>query len=198
MKKPFLLKHTLLILSAICFLSVIFSSCTKGADDETIIYSTFNKTITGIAGSTLEDSLDFNLDSRSDIFFRLKSNTSMDSLAIFFFSYSTGFYIDSTLHIIGPLYSCKSLGKNETPNLLTTRKEWSSAASVVYKSGADITGDLSGKGDQFIPVLLFSPISSSKHYGWIRINISSDYKTLKIIDGAYSAIPDVAIKMGAK
>ncbi len=186
---------TPLMLIIFAFFSFIVSC--KKAGDPNIVYSTFNKTISGVPGSILIDSLDFNLDTHTDLRVSFNTRPASDTIAIGFIGDNVGVYIDSTQNL-GLAYLCKSLNKDEAPALFSTKREWTLFGFLLIKRGADVMGAFSGAGDKFIPLLFINTITSKKHYGWMRINLSSDNKTFKIIDGAYNLIPDVPLKMGAK
>lgn len=56
------------------------------------------------------------------------------------------------------------------------------------------TGDFYGAGDTYMGFKI--KIEDEYHYGWLRVNLSGDLKTLQIIDGAYQSEPDVPINAG--
>ena len=196
MKNPAIKTITILLLLTISLISLI-TSCKK-ADNPNIIYTTFNKTLTGVPGSNAIDSIDLNLDTQTDIRFGIALTVTGDTLACQMTggtTLSTGIYIDSTI-ILSSAYQIKPLNKNEVPSKYTPGvNQWATYCFVVLKRGSIITG-IAGLGNKFIPVFVFNTITSKFHYGWIRINISSDHKTFKLIDGAYNLIPDVPLKMG--
>lgn len=55
-------------------------------------------------------------------------------------------------------------------------------------------GDFYGAGDTYIGFKI--KIDDEYHFGWLRVNLSADLKTLQIIDGAYQSEPDVPINAG--
>lgn len=190
--KPFMLS----ILILLAFVSFI-TACKK-ADDPNIIFTIFNKTLTIGTGSVALDSIDLNLDTKPDFRFGIeKTGTGDTSASIMIGVPTTAFYIDSTQKI-SALYLIKPLNKNEVPSIYTPgRKEWNSYSYIDFKKGTEISG-FAGSGDKYVPVFVNNTITGKFHYGWIRVNMSSDHNTLKIIDGAYNIIPEVPIKMGAE
>jgi hypothetical protein len=56
---------------------------------------------------------------------------------------------------------------------------------------------IGGQGNKYLPVAMVKN-DSTLIYGWLQVNLSSDNKTLKIIDGAYSTLDNTPIKMGAE
>lgn len=56
--------------------------------------------------------------------------------------------------------------------------------------------EFKGKGDKYVGVKF--KIGSDFHYGWMKINLSSDGKTLKIIDVAYDTRANTPITVGAR
>ncbi len=187
------LMYTLIMMAFVSF----NSSCQK-ADDPNIVFTVFNKTLIAVSGSIAADSVDMNLDTKPD--FRVgmeKTSTGDSSASIMVGIPATGFYIDSTQKV-SSLYLIKPLNKNEAPTVYTPGvKEWSSYVYIDFKKGTELSG-FAGSGDKFVPLFVNNPLTGKFHYGWIRVNISNDHNTLKIIDGAYSLIPEVPLKMGAK
>ncbi|MCF8459686.1 MAG: fibronectin type III domain-containing protein [Flavobacteriales bacterium] len=55
-------------------------------------------------------------------------------------------------------------------------------------------GDFNGAGDSYIGFKI--EIDEKYHFGWIRVSLSSDFKTLEIIDGAYNNADETPIRAG--
>ncbi len=55
-------------------------------------------------------------------------------------------------------------------------------------------GDFNGAGDSYIGFKI--EIEEKYHFGWIRVNLSADFKTLEIIDGAYNNAAEAPIRAG--
>ena len=80
---------------------------------------------------------------------------------------------------------------------ISTQKRWTTYGYVGLKLGATITGIGNG-ADKYVPVIVQNPSTFKYHFGWLRVNLSSDFKTFKVIDGAYNIIAETPIAMGAK
>ncbi len=176
------------------FVLALAISCNKDTDDPNVIYAAINKTITA-SNPTKIDSFDINLDTRTDFGILAGRSSTGDTIVC----YMTGVdvqvcYIDSTRHL-GIAYDVKPLSKNEAPELVSTAKRWNRAAFLGAKFGTDIYG-VAGAGDKFVPVVLRNLLTNKNHYGWVRINVSADFTTLKIIDAAYNVVPEIPVKMG--
>lgn len=197
MKISFLNKVFQLI-AATVIISMFFTSCGKVSDDENVLLRTFNRTVTNTTGGFLVDSLDINGDAYVDAAFLIYWSTSSDSaLCGLIGRDGSSSLVDSTQHF-GSLLLSKPLGKSEVPVLLNPAKaEWWKRAFLASRVSA-VTVGIAGAGEKYIPLAIENPITSKYHYGWIRVSLSADLKTLQIIDGAYSFIPGVPIPMGAK
>lgn len=182
----------------ILLFAVFISSCKEEeVDDPNITYVSINKTVVSvIANVPAKDSIDLNGDAKNDFTMLASANATADTAIVLLVGNVAAAYIDST-EIIGATYKAKNLFTNQQPDLFSIAKlEWSSPAYLGLRRGTEKKG-YAGVGDVFIPVL-FTTISLDKHYGWIRINVSSDYRTFKVIDGAYHIQADTPVKMGAK
>lgn len=189
------LKPSMILALAVFVFAALITSCKK-ADDPNIVFTTFNKTVTGAVGSVVIDSIDLNLDTKTDFRFGVSQTLTGDSIAVVITGGAIGgVHIDSTITVTS-LFQVKPLIKNETPaKYVPGVKQWDHIGLIDIKRAPDVTG-LAGSGDKFIPVFVYNTLTSKFHYGWIRVNMSSDHKTFKLIDGAYNLIPDVPIKMG--
>lgn len=116
----------------------------------------------------------------------------LDSAACSLMSNNIGFLVDSTFNIGAvppapgiPIYLDNPLAKNQTPPAITPgRTTWAGLFTFfAFKANTTIYG-FAGAGDKYIAIALINPLSHQFNYGWIRVNLSSDFKTLKVIDGA--------------
>lgn len=200
--------YSFYLMLSVSLVSVLLSSsCTKEPNVENIIYNTYNKTFTTVPGAAIKiDSIDLNQDSKVDLMFRTKIAPALDSAICLLMSSNIAYHIDSTYNIGAvppapgfPIYMDNPLAKNQTPPVVTPGKIlWAGLYSFfAYKANTTVYG-FAGAGDKYIAILIINPLSHRFHYGWVRLNLSSDFKTLKVIDGAYNAIPDIPIAMGAK
>ncbi|MFN8236983.1 MAG: hypothetical protein U0T77_02345 [Chitinophagales bacterium] len=197
MKKNTLYTFLLPVIS-ILLIAAILTSCTKEANEQNIVYKSFNRTVTSTAGTFVVDSLDINSDNYVDFAFGLYKSSAADSAVIAVIGrVQNASLVDSTQNF-GSLLLSKPLSKNEVPvALVPTKREWYRGAFCASKVGTTTLG-IAGAGDKFIPLAVKNNETGKYHYGWIRINVSSDYVTLKIIDGAYNFLPEIPVKMGAK
>ncbi|MBK9328441.1 MAG: hypothetical protein IPM95_03815 [Sphingobacteriales bacterium] len=194
------------LLISVGLLSVFFSSCTKEPNAENIIYNVYNKTFTTVPGVNKFDSVDLNLDSKVDLLLRTRIAPTLDSFVCLLASNNVGFYIDSTYNIGAvppdpgiPIYMDKPLDKNQTPAAITPGERlWAGLYTFFgYKENTTEYG-FAGAGDKYIAIVMIYSLSHTYHYGWVRVNLSADFRTFKVIDGAYNATPNIPIAMGAK
>lgn len=178
---------------------ILISSCSKNesiVDDPNIVHTTYNKTILSPSGSTaVQDSIDINLDTKYDFAILSLHTLSGDTAINYMLGNDAAIYIDSTQKIGGPMYGAQSLTENQKPEKLGTQRRWSLYSSIGTKINTTIYGV---QGDKYIPVIVRNFSNNKYHYGWVHINISSDFNTTKIIDAAYNVIPDEPIAMGAQ
>lgn len=200
MKKIKLITTLKLAIVLLCF-SASLSSCNKDGssepDDPNIVYTTFNKTLTSSIGVIVTDSLDFNLDTKTDFKILSGFTASGDTAAAYLLGVNGGSYIDSTLNY-SSVYQTVALSSGQAPMAHSTAKQWSIIGAVALKRGSGNIWGFAGAGDKFIPLSFNNILTGKYHYGWVRVNVSSDYTTFKIIDGAYNLVPETPIKMGAK
>lgn len=186
-----------LIMSALLLSSVLVLSCKKEeADDPNIEYRSINKSVTSVtAGVASVDSFDINNDGKSDLNILAVANVTADSAVLYIVGSAAAVYIDST-QTFASTYKIKNLYKDEVPEKLGTQRLWGNLTYAALRRGTDKKG-YAGVGDVFIPVF-FRATTLKIHYGWIRINVSSDFRTLKVVDAAYHVTPETSIAMGAK
>jgi len=58
----------------------------------------------------------------------------------------------------------------------------------------DMSTDWPGLGDKFIGLRFYK--NSHWYYGWVRVNVASDVKSVKVKDFAYQKTPETGIKAG--
>ncbi|MBK9328442.1 MAG: hypothetical protein IPM95_03820 [Sphingobacteriales bacterium] len=178
--------------------SLLFISCGKETNDENILYRTFNRTVTNTTGGFVIDSLDLNGDTYVDAAFLLFRSTSSDSAVCALIGRNSSASLVDSTQSFGSLFFSKLLERGQVPVVLDPiKKEWAKGAFFASRISA-VTLGIAGAGDKFIPVAIDNPLTTQYHYGWVRINVSADLKTIQVIDGAYNYIPDVPVEMGAK
>ncbi|MBK8352234.1 MAG: hypothetical protein IPL21_11230 [Saprospirales bacterium] len=184
------------LIAAFMLLSGLILSCKKNEkDDPNITYKTFNKSVTSQLDRDLKkDSIDINGDGSTDMFVLAVSNEAADTSICYLSGTHAYMYIDSTqTYFI--TYKLKNMASGQQPALLSTKTEWYNIVFAAVKATPNNRG-FAGVGDVYIPIIFLD--GANKHYGWIRLNVSSDYRTIKVIDGAYHITPDTPIKMGDK
>lgn len=176
-------------------------SCKKSSepDDPNITYVSINKSVTSVTAYTyVIDSVDINGDGRKDLNFAALANPSADSAYVFLTGNVAGIYVDSTETLSSFYYKAKNLFKDQQPEVYNTKREWYGATYVGLRQGSTKKG-YAGVGDVFIPIIVTKVGETNiSYYGWIRVNVSTDCRTIKLVDAAYHINPDTPIKMGAK
>lgn len=85
--------------------------------------------------------------------------------------------------------------KNSGDKINAASSNWLYYGYAGYTYGTDKKG-IAGAGDKFIGFKF--GLSDGPHYGWMKINLSTDYKTFKIIELAYHKTANTEIAVGAK
>ncbi|MBK6273579.1 MAG: hypothetical protein IPF58_02290 [Saprospirales bacterium] len=82
----------------------------------------------------------------------------------------------------------------------TTPAYYVGYTALYAKYNGDVTynfqNEFKGKGDKYVGVKF--KIGSQFHYGWMKINLSTDGKSLNIIDVAYDNRANTPITIGAR
>ncbi|MFN8283523.1 MAG: hypothetical protein U0U67_09935 [Chitinophagales bacterium] len=184
--------------------SLVFPiACTE--DKEPVITdniqdSVFNKTYTAIgtaADYTIQDSLDINADGKADF----------------------NFFIDGGTYGAATFASCNVDMLNGSGNILTSPQTFDglpipvaiaqadsaaiNAASTNFtdicyfadKYNSDIVG-FAGAGDKYVGFRFKA--SDGTHYGWMKLNLSADYRSITVKDVAYDKRANTQILVGAK
>ena len=71
-----------------------------------------------------------------------------------------------------------------------------SAATYWTQSRISINEGIAGKGNSIIGFRFL--IGTDLHYGWLKLNVSEDFKTINIMEAAYDKRPNTSILAGAK
>ena len=180
-------------------LAVFISSCkVEEVDDQNIEFRSINKSVTSVVAYTYaRDSADLNGDGRIDIYIAAAANPTADTALLFLSGNHAAVYVDSTETYSAFYYKAKNLFKDQSPDVLSAKRQWWQNTYVGLRQGSTKKG-YAGVGDVFIPFIFNKVGSPDYYYGWLRVNVSSDYRTIKLIDAAYHVLPDTPIKMGAK
>lgn len=182
----------------VALLATAMISCKKKeVDDPNVTYKSINKTLTtNIANESKYDTIDVFGDNNNLIVTQLIITSTGDSSNIIVNMSNGGVYTDPTqLYFV--FRKLQNLFTGDTPELLPADK-WANYGFAAVKLGTDKRGYI-GVGDVFIPVIFTRYVPASEyHYGWLRINISSDARSIKLVDLAYDTRPDTPVNMGAK
>jgi hypothetical protein len=183
------------LLLLIATIAITLVSCKKEKDDPNITYRTINKSfVNNNAPAVVIDSIDFNGNGVNDFYVVLTRITN-DTLVAQFQGMSAAFNMDTTFEISGSYVVNEQSGGN-TPLYVPGSDNYDESGVFSYRFAAVKKG-IAGKGDRIVS-FAYATGPSVIYYGWMRLNISDDYKTFKIIDCAYSILPNTAIGLGAK
>ena len=184
----------------------------KEVDDPNITYVKLDSVLTQVNTSYNIKKIDFNNDGINDFRMYTDIDSSGTKATLYSAIYSENANqailakkINGDFFLTGSASDRYFLTPKSSGDLINaTQSVWISNqycfSQIFTKNGvttSDQAGDFAGKGDKFIGVR-FKDAASANHYGWLRINLSADGKTLKVIDGAYHVTPDAEIKIGAK
>jgi hypothetical protein len=146
-----------------------------------------------------EMSIDINDDGMQDFEIELELYKDSDSDLDY---YAEIDYLNSgnevlTQEINGDAYA-KQLNSNDL--ISGGSSTWYSYASILeferYPGTPDENYGYAGKGDILVGIRFM--IGSERHYGWMKLNASSDYKSIIVKELAYEIRPNVEIKAGEK
>ena len=181
-------------------LSFLVISCKteQEPDDPNITYVSINRSVTSVVANVGKlDSVDLNGDSKFDFFLLATSNATADTAKVYLIgNYGNSVYVDST-EGLGITLKAKNLFTDQVPVAKSASHEWYQYSYVGLRQGTEKKG-YAGVGDVFIPILFVNASYTQQFYGWARVNVTSDYRTIKLVDVAFSVLPDTPIKMGAK
>lgn len=71
-----------------------------------------------------------------------------------------------------------------------------SAATYWTQSRININEGIAGKGNSIIGFRFL--VGTELHYGWLKLNVSEDFRTINIMEAAYDKRPNTSILAGAK
>jgi hypothetical protein len=183
----------------IALLALAPMACKKETNDPNIDDRTINKTYTAtVSGSTFSriDSIDIDNDGTVDMFFNHSGN---DSSQIMVAVFKDANVLTETINIQGDMLPVsRSLPSGMLIDASSTI--WS---NTTYSSGKSIrVGNLydfgfHGKGDVYWALQL-KKSTGNYLYGWIKINLSDDHRTLIIKEVAVQKVLNKSIKAGEK
>lgn len=168
-------------------------------NDPNIDDRTINKTIVATASGSnfvIKDSLDFDLDGAVDL---QLIGIIDDSVQAFIISAHGGSLLTEQITILGSFISTNAQLSSGVV-LDASSLSWTSSSYASYNSTrVGLVGQfgIHGKGDQFIGFRL-NKTAGNYLYGWIKVNLSDDSKTLIIKELAVQKVINKAIKVGEK
>lgn len=182
--------------------SVLPLSCNKDVEendvniDDKVINMVLNAVTSGTSFNK-EDSIDINGDGQFDF------TLTIDGKVVGPDSYSyavinginTGNHILSTDQSFGYYSIPFSTVKNSGDKLNSSSANWEIKSYFSYKENSTSLG-FAGDGDKFIGFRFKAGLNT--HYGWMKMNVASDYKTLTVKEVAFNKTPDAEIEVGAK
>ncbi|MFN8283916.1 MAG: hypothetical protein U0U67_11920 [Chitinophagales bacterium] len=179
----------------LAMIAITLVSCKKESDDPNITYRSINKTIevNTIPGGKV-DSIDFDGNGVSDFYFFIARESS-DTFAVQFEGHNAAFNLDLTT-LINSYYVVNEPSGGNTPVFVISDGNYNVEGVISYKFGSTEKG-IAGKGDKII-AFGYGSGPSEVHYGWMRMNLSADYKTFKIIDCGFSTLLNTPIGLGIK
>lgn len=187
---------------------IIFSCKKEEADDPNIEYASYNTNLAYIRNEENYKSFDVNNDAIDDISIIIKSVTDGDIEDL---KIATSAALNNNLLHVA--YNKEMI----EPGLRSLAEAYSNGETInsvssdfIDNDGVNLDllrtvespykeGHFHGSGDKFIG-FRFKPTETSAgfYFAWLRVNISADFKTIKIIDGASQKIADTPIIAGAK
>ncbi|MBK8353281.1 MAG: hypothetical protein IPL21_16980 [Saprospirales bacterium] len=186
-------QYSAIALAAAAVLPMACKKETKEADDPNIIHRDLNKTLT-LSSTTKIDSIDVNLDGINELVF---IGVSIGSSDITYLLANPGqglIFCDTTS--VSSLKLANASDAGFTPLALPS-PQWNqySVLDVNVVSPSLIKG-AAGKGDKYVSFVFKNGLKP--FYGWLRVNVSADHKTVLIKDLAYSVLPETLVKTGSK
>lgn len=174
-------------------------SCKKDdKNDPNIEDKTLNKVITASGVDFFsEDSIDINSDGVFDFNFSIGGELYDGNT--YAYGYINGTRAGNALltteqTFLG--YTMEVLtAKNSGDAINSTSTDWTEESYIGYKYNSDQIGHANGSDKIF--GFRFK-IGSDTHYGWVKTNLASDYKTLTIKEIAYNKTANAEIKAGEK
>lgn len=91
---------------------------------------------------------------------------------------------------------------NANISIDSTSASWSTYSDISNDYVANPTlpkGNLAGNGDKYVGFRIWKgSLPNEKYYGWAKINVSANGRTVKIVEYAFNKVANAAIKTGAK
>lgn len=172
--------NTLIITS----ITLMIFSCNKSSDviQDNIIFNQINKTVT----ASHPDSID---GACKNLIFKVQILNQSDNTVVIRTN-KEGIFCDGFNNILADSNTGRVLTLNENQKI-SENGDWKSANGICLD-------EFAGKGEKFIGYRSgFYPSGVTNYnYGWIKIELSSDKKTLKIIERAMNYTENKSINTG--
>lgn len=186
-----ILQYSAVALAASAILPI---GCTKDKeqDDPNIIHRDLNKTYT--ITSSVIDSIDVNLDGINEL--RIVGSSNANATITYMIANPGNAVLYSDTTSVGSAKLTYASNDGFTP-VAAPSSRWKiyNVLDVIAITPALDKG-IAGKGDKFISFAFINGIKP--FYGWMRVNVSADHKTVVFKDLAYSVLPETRIKTGSK
>ncbi len=217
-KSSYNYKRLFFLVTIICAVYLLSTSFKKIEDKTDIQYIFFNESIVYLANDYNEKGFDLNNDGTNDILLFVDSYINVikenEEIEIVFdlVNDSNPLLVASNATTInnadmldnGITQFVKSFSLNElidSTSSTFTSADYENIYLAFKRIGKDPieTGQFHGKGDKYIGFgFKTSEESPGFHFAWLRVNISADCKTVKVIDAAYQKNINTPIKAGYK
>lgn len=160
-----------------------------------------NKTITAVgtaADFTIHDSLDVNNDNKADFDFFLDGGTYGPSVTFASCNIDqlngSGAVLTSQ-QLFDGLNIPVAVAKTVDDTIRSSSTNFTDICYFGNKYNANVVG-YAGGGDKYLGFKFTA--TDGTHFGWMKVNLASDYKSIVIKDVAYDKRPNTAIAVGAK
>ena len=189
-------QYSAIALAASAILPMACKKETKEADDPNIIHRDLNKTLT-LSSTTKIDSIDVNLDGINELVF---IGVSIGSSDITYLLANPGqglIFCDTTS--VSSLKLANASDAGFTPLALPS-PQWNQYSvldvNVVSPSLINLNNGGVSPAPKYVSFVFKNGLKP--FYGWLRVNVSADHKTVLIKDLAYSVLPETLVKTGSK
>jgi hypothetical protein len=185
---------------ALATATVIPMACKKDSNSADIEDKIINKVIGTMGDDSAfygEDSIDVNGDGQFDFGFIAKGGNYYGPYAE---SYGFGINVgndfvtnEQTFGMGGDIYLVTP--KNSGDKISSASSLWTYYGFLGFKQGPYEFGS-AGSGDKSYGFRF--KVGANTHYGWIKVNLADDYKSLTVKEYAYHKTPNTEIAVGAK
>ena len=185
---------------ALAAATVLPMACKKEAteaDDPNIVHRDLNKTIFIASSTNVVDTIDIDLDGIFDVGFAIYSSATSIVSIVAGLHNSTGIYCDTAT--AGGSTRGISKDSNNQNSLLTIFECGTWMYKIRITSNELDNQNLIDLEEKIVTKIEPSRLTGLKLFnGWLKLNLSTDRKTLVLKDLAYSVLPATPIKTGAK